>query len=130
MPAVLPVAVNFVAETNVVGKTKPPNRACAPGTNPLPFSVKVNVLSGGMIDGRTEASVGYGFKRVTIALADAAGVAVVVTVTMTAPELGMAAGGIYRPPADIVPGDPVAPAGKATVQPTEVVVVPVTLSVN
>jgi hypothetical protein len=91
--AAVPVAVSLVKETNVVVRAVPPNTTCEPATNPLPFNVKVNA-PGGIVDGFAEASVGYGFTRVTVALADAAGIAVVVTVTMTVPELGIAAGGV------------------------------------
>jgi len=45
--------------------------------------------------------------------------------------LGMAAGGVYRPPfAVIVPAEPVAPVGSAMVQVTVAGVIPVTLAVN
>jgi hypothetical protein len=54
-----------------------------------------------------------------------------VAVTVTVFGLGMAPGGVYRPPfAVIAPAEPLAPAGSAMVQVTLVVVVPVTLTAN
>jgi hypothetical protein len=44
--------------------------------------------------GLVEATVGYGFSSMTVALAAAVGAAMLVTVTITAPVLGIAAGGV------------------------------------
>jgi hypothetical protein len=44
--------------------------------------------------GLVEATVGYGFSRVTVALAETVGAAMLVAVTITVPVLGIAAGGV------------------------------------
>src|ERR1700722_19795533 len=102
----------------------------APFTNPLPFTVMVNGPVAVRLAGVTDATVGYGFASVIVALALTVGLATLVTVTITDPERGMAAGGVYSPPVLMVPADPVAPAGSATVQATVVGVMPVILSEN
>jgi len=114
----------------VVGSGTPPTIATAPATNPLPFSVMVNAPTG-RFAGWTDASVGYGFKSVTVELAEVAESALLVAVTITLFGFGNLAGGVYRPPfIVIVPAEPVAPAGSAMVQVTVVVVVPVTFALN
>ncbi len=77
----------------MVASGTPPNSTCAPGTNPLPFIVKVKAPTA-TFAGLVEATVGYGFSSVTVALAEAVGAAVLVTVTITVPVLGIAAGGV------------------------------------
>ena len=114
----------------MVGSGTPPTIATAPATKPLPFSVMVNEPTG-RFAGWTDASVGYGFNSVTVALAETVRSALLVAVTVTVFGLGMAAGDVYRPPfAVIAPAEPVAPAGSAMVQVTVAGVVPVTLAVN
>jgi hypothetical protein len=110
----------------VVGSDTPPTTATAPATKPLPFRVTVKEPTG-RFAGWTDASVGYGFRSVMVVLAETVGLALLVAVTVTVFGLGMAAGGVYRPPfAVMVP----APVAGAIVQVTPVVVVPVTLAEN
>src|SRR5665213_2767231 len=97
--------------------------AWAPGTKPLPFSVMEKAPMGILV-GFTDASVGYGFRIVTVTLADLAGLAVLVAVTVTVLGIGRAGGGVYRPPGEIVP----APVEGVMDQPTPVVEVPLTLA--
>src|ERR1700747_1288466 len=81
----------------------------------------------GRFAGWTDSSGGDGFRRVIVPLTETVGLALLVAVTVTVFGLGIAAGGVYRPPfAVMVP----APVAGAIVQVTPVVVVPVTLAVN
>jgi len=91
--------------------------------------VKVNAPTG-TFAGLADASVGYGLRSVTVALAEATGKPTLVAVTVTVPLLGMADGGVYRPPTLMVPGEPRAPAGSAIDQVTVVGLVLVTLAEN
>jgi hypothetical protein len=70
-----------------------PKLTWVPGTNPLPFIVNVNGPTA-TFAGLTEASVGKGLKRITVALAETDGAAMLVAVTITVSVLGMAAGGV------------------------------------
>jgi hypothetical protein len=80
-----------------------------------------------MFVGFAEATVGYGFKMVSVTLADTAGFALLVAVTLTVFGLGNVAGGVYRPPVDVIEPAPVA---GVSVQFTLVDEVPVTRAAN
>ncbi len=111
VPAVasVPVAVNFVEDTNVVVSCVPANNTCAPFTKLLPFTVTVYAPAANEV-GDTLEIAGIGFSHVTVpvpvALASACAVAVIDTVF----ELGIVAGAVYTPPAVIVPAAEPPPA--------------------
>ena len=70
-----------------------PKMSWVPGTNPMPFIVNVKGPTA-TFEGLTDANVGKGLKRITVALAETDGAAVLVAVTITLSVLGMAAGGV------------------------------------
>jgi hypothetical protein len=69
-----------------------PKSTNAPGTKLLPLIV--TSVAPVIVAGETEATVGTGFSSVTVAVANAAGVAVLVAVMVTELTLGMVAGGV------------------------------------
>ena len=87
------MAVSRVADTYEVVIPMLPKSTWAPGTNPLPFIVKVKVPTA-TLAGLTDATVGNALNRITVALAETVGAAMLVAVTITLSVLGMAAGGV------------------------------------
>jgi hypothetical protein len=122
-------AVNRVADTNVVATPIPSRNTCAAGTNPLPFTVKVE-LPAGTHTGRVDATTGYGFCNETITRVFATFIAVLVAVTNTVLGTGNTAGGVYSPLSEIVPGSPFPPTGNPTDQRTDFTANPVTVAAN
>ncbi len=61
----VPVAVSWVAETNVVGRNVPPNDTTAPLTNFWPVTTRVK-LPTGMLVGSTAVTTGVGLVKVTV----------------------------------------------------------------
>jgi hypothetical protein len=98
----VPVAVNFVAETNVVVKDVLPNITWAFFTNLLPVAVMVNAPMG-MAVGETVVSTGTGFSRFTAALPVMVASVLLTAVICTESEVGRAGGALYRPVASMVP---------------------------
>ena len=98
----VPVAVNFVAETNVVVSAVLPNMICAFLTNLLPFAVMVNEPRGIAV-GETVVSTGTGFSRSMAALPLRFASLLLVAVICTESEVGRAGGALYRPVASMVP---------------------------
>jgi hypothetical protein len=98
----VPVAVSFVAETNVVVSAVEPNITCAFLTNLLPFAVMVNAPMGIAV-GETEVRTGTGFSRSTAALPVMVASALLTAVTCTESDVGRAGGALYNPVASMVP---------------------------
>jgi len=128
---VVPVAVSFAEETNVVASGVPFNRTFAPLTNPLPLTVRLKGPSD--IDaGTTELSDGAAELTVIVLLALAVGSATLLTVTVTAaePESGLD-GAVYLPAVVIVPIAPaLTPDGGVSDHVTAGFVEPATVAVN
>src|SRR3989442_5410291 len=78
----VPVAVNCIADTNIVCSAVPPKFTCAPETNFVPLTLRVKGPTGNGF-GETELITGMGFSRVTMALPLLVVSATLVAVTVT-----------------------------------------------
>ena len=61
----VPVAVSWFADTNLVGRNVPPNATTAPLTNFWPVTTRVK-LPTGMLVGSTAVTTGVGLVKVTM----------------------------------------------------------------
>ena len=127
--AAFPLAVNCVAETNVVVSGEPENRTCAPLTNPLPLVVTVNAPEE-TEDGKMPVSTGTRFSRVTTPPPDADASAALTARTVTVFEPGTLPGAVYKPEELIVPVVALPPVTPSTCQFTELFEEPVTVALN
>jgi len=127
--AAFPLAVNCVAETNVVVSGEPENRTCAPLTNPLPLVVIANAPEG-TEDGKMPVSTGTKFSRVTTPPPDADASAALTARTVTVFEPGTLPGAVYKPEELIVPVVALPPVTPSTCQVTELFEEPVTVALN
>ena|SRR5260221_547147 len=129
--AAFPLAVNCVAETNVVASGEPENRTCAPLTNPLPLAVTVNAPEETEA-GEIPVSTGMGFSRVTVPLPLPETVAstALTARTVTVFEPGTLPGAVYKPEELIVPVVALPPVTPFTCQVTELFEEPVTVALN
>lgn len=123
----LPVAVSFVAETNVVGRAVVPKRIWAPETKSEPVAVMVKFprfVEAGEIPVRT----GVGFKRVTALVPFFEESAELTALTVTEAGLGRAVGAAYLPVESMVPRMEEPPEVSLTYQVTAEFCVPETVA--
>jgi hypothetical protein len=113
--AALPVTVSFVAELKVVLSAVPPNSTCAPVTNPLPLTVKVNAPIAN-VWGLTLLITGLGFQSVRSLISAALESAALTALIAALPELSILAGAVYKPEVLIVPTVALPPAMPLTNQ--------------
>ena len=113
----VPVAVNCVAETNVVGSAVLPNITFAPFTKFVPPTASVK-LPTGMGAGETLLTVGTEFSTVSALVPVIVVSVVLVAVTVSVFGLGKLAGALYSPALVIVPSDALPPATPFTDQVT------------
>jgi hypothetical protein len=127
--AALPVAVSPDEELRVVGSAAPFHRTCAPATNWLPVTCRVNGPSDSGF-GLRLVSDGTGLCTVITQLADAAGFATLVAFAVTVHPTGGDAGAVYLPVASMAPTTALPPTIPLTDQMTAVLIVPFTYAVR
>lgn len=124
-----PVAVSWLAETNLVVTAAPPNSTCAPGTKLLPAIVSVYAPAV-KLGGLTLLIAGVGFHSVTLLVPLAAEFAAAVALMLIVLEVGRLAGAVYIPAAVIVPVLALPPATPFTNQFTVWSDAPVTVALK
>jgi hypothetical protein len=122
--------ISCVAPAEVTDSATPASVTVEVGRKPDP--VRVSVVAAeptGIVAGATNATPGVGYWRLTFAVADLVGSAVLMADTCTA-VVGTVPGAVYKPEELIVPAADVPPVVPFTSQVTRVSEVPVTLAVN
>jgi hypothetical protein len=123
-------ARNSVEETKVAVTALPATWTCDDATNPVPIKSRLKFVGErpGVAD--PFVTTGSGFRIDSVDEAEATGVACVTAVIVTVFGVGIVAGGVYKPVAEIVPVALPPPATPFTCQLTAVLLVFVTAAVN